>query len=259
MFICISYTNWPYLRLEAAKGDSRWDALVISPRDGYFDPMEFYYAPSSEPRGEDDVVASPNAFNASSVPVGSVLSGRISGSTLGFFLQSEKPLMQRKSADGWWQSYGFRAGRAKAPIHNPPAQTKAGDLFTERQTKYSKSSYGTRKATRLSSVISIDWADQVLRGIGARPISCGRTDAFPYPEEKGSISRWMYSPICQAVLAFPEFLVWMSSVLFGAQGLDVGILFLISERRPLSFNPPEEKRKFFFTRVASGRIAGKIA
>ncbi|GKB68465.1 hypothetical protein Tco_0929877, partial [Tanacetum coccineum] len=35
---------------EAAKGDSRWDALVISPRDGYFDPMEFYSAPSSEPR-----------------------------------------------------------------------------------------------------------------------------------------------------------------------------------------------------------------
>ncbi|GJZ07659.1 hypothetical protein Tco_0541452 [Tanacetum coccineum] len=32
--------------------------------DGYFDPMEFYSAPSSEPRGEDDVVASPNAFNA---------------------------------------------------------------------------------------------------------------------------------------------------------------------------------------------------
>nr|GFC06220.1 hypothetical protein [Tanacetum cinerariifolium] len=43
-------------------------------RDGYFDPMEFYTAPSPEPRGEDDVVASPNAFNASSVPVDSVLS-----------------------------------------------------------------------------------------------------------------------------------------------------------------------------------------
>ncbi|GKA04940.1 hypothetical protein Tco_0684060, partial [Tanacetum coccineum] len=49
---------------EAAKGDSRWDALVISPRDGYFDLMKFYPAPSSEPRGKDDVVASPNAFNA---------------------------------------------------------------------------------------------------------------------------------------------------------------------------------------------------
>nr|GEW40866.1 ATP synthase F0 subunit 9, mitochondrial [Tanacetum cinerariifolium] len=42
------------------KGDSRWDALVISPRDGYFDPMEFYSAPSSEPRA--------------SVPIDSVLS-----------------------------------------------------------------------------------------------------------------------------------------------------------------------------------------
>nr|GEV61700.1 hypothetical protein [Tanacetum cinerariifolium] len=50
--------------LEAAKGDSRWDALVISQRDGYFDPMEFYSAPSSEPQGEDDAVASLNAFNA---------------------------------------------------------------------------------------------------------------------------------------------------------------------------------------------------
>nr|GEU82943.1 reverse transcriptase domain-containing protein [Tanacetum cinerariifolium] len=52
-----------YLRLEAAKGDSRWDALVISPRDGYFDPMEFYSAPSSEPRVGDHMKAQINELN----------------------------------------------------------------------------------------------------------------------------------------------------------------------------------------------------
>nr|GEV78811.1 hypothetical protein [Tanacetum cinerariifolium] len=63
-FISMRSSTTPTIPSKAAKGDSRWDALLISPRDGYFDPMEFYSAPFSEPRGEDGAMASPNAFNA---------------------------------------------------------------------------------------------------------------------------------------------------------------------------------------------------
>ncbi|GKA96862.1 hypothetical protein Tco_0818957 [Tanacetum coccineum] len=123
------------MRLEAAKGDSRWDALVISPRDGYFDPMEFYSAPSSEPRGEDDAVASPNAFNASSVPVDSVL-----------------------SADFWFHPRIL------------PSVRKATDA--------------AKSADGLSSVISIDLADQVFEGIGARQLVVKKEPAFFNPPEE---------------------------------------------------------------------------
>ncbi|GJW94448.1 putative ATP synthase, F0 complex, subunit C [Tanacetum coccineum] len=122
----------PYWKFE---GDSRWNALVISPRDGYFDPMEFYSDPSSEPRGEDDVVASPNALIASSVPVDSVL-----------------------SADFWFHPRIL------------PSVRKATDA--------------AKSADGLSSVISIDLADQVFEGIGARQLVVKKEPAFFNPPEE---------------------------------------------------------------------------
>ncbi|GJV21433.1 ATP synthase F0 subunit 9, mitochondrial [Tanacetum coccineum] len=111
------------------------DALVISPKDGYFDLMEFYSAPSSEPRGEDDAMASPNAFNASSVPVDSVL-----------------------SADFWFHPRIL------------PSVRKATDA--------------AKSADGLSSVISIDLADQVFEGIGARQLVVKKEPAFFNPPEE---------------------------------------------------------------------------